>query len=54
MNPILSGDLENKIYSFPNFSGLEKHLLKSIIVRITYGSMIAPKGLYKIQEEKGK
>ena len=33
---------------------MEKHLLKAIIVRITNGSMICPKGLFKTNEENRK
>lgn len=53
MNPILTGDLESEIDSFPIFPGKEKHLLKALLVRISYGTSIVPKGLYKTQEEKG-
>jgi radial spoke head protein 4A len=54
INPMLSGNLDAKINSFPAFPGTEKHLLKAMIIRITFGSVIAPKGLFKTNEEKGK
>lgn len=55
INPILSGDLDAKINSFPTFPGLEKHLLKAMIVRITHGTVIVPRDVYKLAEaEEGK
>jgi hypothetical protein len=54
IQPVLKGDLDGKVETFPAFPGLEKHLLKSLIVRITYGSVICPKGVYRTNEENGK
>lgn len=34
-----------------NFNGKEKHLLKCVIARITHSCELAPKGLYKTNEE---
>ncbi len=34
-----------------SFHGKEKHLLKCVIARITHSCELAPKGLYKTNEE---
>lgn len=51
MNTLLTGDLENSLYTYPIFPGKEKHYLKALIVRITYGSTMVPRGLYKSNDE---
>lgn len=49
---IFTGDLNSEVKSYPPFPGKEKHLLKAQIVRISCAAVLAPKGLYKTQEEK--
>ena len=39
---ILTGNLENPIYSNPTFIGTEKHYLRCIIARIYHGAKLAP------------
>jgi radial spoke head protein 4A len=51
MNTLLTGDLESSLYTYPIFPGKEKHYLKALIVRITNGSVIVPRGLYKLNDE---
>jgi hypothetical protein len=50
----LTGDLNAKIFSSPSFPGLEKHYLKAILVRITFGTQIVPKDYFKLNEDNRK
>lgn len=43
---VFTGNLNANVKSYPAFDGLEKHLLKAQLVRITHNCEIAPKGLY--------
>lgn len=52
MNVILSGNLENTFNTFPAFPGKEKHFLKALLVRITHGSIIVPKGEFAQDENR--
>lgn len=47
----LTGKLNHKVDVYPPFPGVEKHYLKAQIVRISYGSVIAPKDLYKTNDD---
>ena len=47
----MTGDLNAKIFSSPSFPGLEKHYLKAILVRITFGTQIVPKDYFKLNED---
>ncbi|XP_055381038.1 radial spoke head protein 6 homolog A [Condylostylus longicornis] len=47
-----TGNLGEKIYSYPKFPGVEKHYLRSIIARITASTYIAPRGYYQLQTKK--
>lgn len=46
-----TGNLEREIKGYPHFRGREKHLLKAQILRITHANLIAPRGLYKVEED---
>ncbi|EAS02067.3 radial spokehead protein (macronuclear) [Tetrahymena thermophila SB210] len=48
---LLTGDLNASLKTYPLFYGKEKHFLKAQLVRITFGSELAPKGLYRPPEE---
>jgi hypothetical protein len=48
---MFTGNLNAKVESYPVFSGLEKHLLKSLLVRITHAALIVPKGIYKANDD---
>ena len=50
---VCTGNLNAVIKSYPPFPGKEKHYLKSQLVRITHANKIAPKGLYKTNDENG-
>ncbi len=50
----MTGDLNAKIFSSPSFPGLEKHYLKAILVRITFGTQIVPKDYFKLNEDNRK
>jgi len=47
-----TGNLNEKLMTYPAFPGLEKHYLKAQIARITHSTELAPKGLYKLNDEK--
>jgi radial spoke head protein 4/6 len=51
LNMILTGNLESNLNCYPFFPGVEKHYLKAILVRITHGTVLVPKGLYKPNDE---
>jgi radial spoke head protein 4A len=44
---LFTGDLEASCGQYPAFPGLEKHLLKAQLVRITHACEVVPKGLLK-------
>lgn len=46
-----SGDLERRIFTNPFFFKREKHLLRAQIARITFGTALVPKGMFKLNEE---
>jgi hypothetical protein len=48
---VFSGNLKEKVKSFPVFSGEERHFLKCQLVRITHNCEIVPNGLYSPLEE---
>ncbi|CAD8141915.1 unnamed protein product [Paramecium octaurelia] len=48
---VFSGDLNKNITQYPYFEGKEKHLLKAQILRITHANLLAPRGLYKYEDE---
>jgi radial spoke head protein 4A len=48
---MFTGNLEQNINALGKFDGQEKHLLKCVIARITHSCELAPKGLYKLNEE---
>jgi len=48
---IFTGNPNAPVNQYPKFPGLEKHLLKAQIVRITHNCEIAPKGLYAPLED---
>lgn len=50
----MTGNLESDLGCYPIFPGKEKHYLKAVLVRITHGTNIVPKGLYKTNEENRK
>lgn len=49
-----SGDLEKKIITNPFFFKREKHFLRAQIARISFGTAIVPKGMYRTVEENDK
>jgi Radial spokehead-like protein len=49
-----SGELERRIVTNPFFFKREKHFLRAQISRITFATNIAPKGLYKVNDENQK
>jgi len=51
LNLIMTGNLEGDLNCYPLFPGKEKHYLKAVLVRITHGTNIVPKGLYKTNED---
>lgn len=51
---IFTGNLNATIDSNPPFPGKERHFLRAQIARITHGTVLIPKGLYEIDEEKGE
>ena len=48
---VFTGNLEQNINALGKFDAKEKHLLKCVIARITQSCELAPKGLYKLNEE---
>jgi radial spoke head protein 4/6 len=46
-----SGDLERPLSTYPPYPGKEKHVLKCQIVRITFANYVAPRGLYRINDD---
>ena len=46
----LTGNLSNKVKSFIEFPGLESHLLKCLILRITHSNNIVPEGYFEIKQ----
>jgi len=48
---LFTGDLEARVITHPHFDGLEKHLLRTQIARISAGTILAPKGYFKIEGE---
>jgi hypothetical protein len=48
---LLKGDLNAEIKSYPLFPGKERHLLRAQIARITHGTVLIPKGIYKMSED---
>jgi len=48
---LFTGDLEAEVVTNPHFPGKEKDLLRAQIARITHGTSIIPKGLYRVQED---
>ena len=51
---ILTGRLENVVDGYPRFNGLEKHLLKCQLVRISHSCNISPNGLLKPNDDEPK
>ncbi|KRX05140.1 hypothetical protein PPERSA_06774 [Pseudocohnilembus persalinus] len=49
---VFTGDLNRKVITNPHFEGLEQHLLKCQIVRISHTTSIIPAGLYKVNEDE--
>jgi radial spoke head protein 4/6 len=49
-----SGHLDKPIKSDPAFDGLERHYLKAQLVRMTHSLELAPKGLFKPNDENPK
>lgn len=43
----LTGELESRIRSVPQFQGKEGHFLKVLLSRASAGSLVSPKGFYK-------
>ncbi|CAD8046324.1 unnamed protein product [Paramecium primaurelia] len=48
---VFSGNLNKEITQYPIFNGKEKHLLKAQILRITHANLLAPRGLYRFDDE---
>lgn len=48
---LFTGDLEAPVITHPHFAGVEKHLLRTQIARISAGTVLAPKGYFKIEGE---
>jgi radial spoke head protein 4/6 len=46
-----SGDLERRIITNPFFHKLEKHYLRAQIARISLGTTLVPKGMYRTTED---
>ncbi|KAM3132513.1 Radial spoke head protein 4 A [Paramecium bursaria] len=51
---IFTGDLNRAITQYPTFEGQEKHMLKAQILRITHSTLLAPRGLYKTNDDDPK
>jgi len=51
---VFTGDLNASVNSYPVFPGLEKHLLKVQIIRITHSSVVIPKDQRKEFEDEDK
>ena len=49
-----TGDLEKKIITNPFFFKREKHYLRAQIARISFGTTVVPKGMYRTLEENDK
>jgi len=49
-----SGDLEKKIITNPFFFKREKNFLRAQISRISFSTTLAPKGVFKTNEENPK
>lgn len=47
---LFTGDLNNKINTYPKFNGLEKHYLKAQIVRISHSTTIIADKMWKIDD----
>lgn len=47
----LSGDLENRIITNPFFHKSENYLLRAQIARISAGTSLVPKGMFKLTED---
>ena len=54
MKHVFTGNLNQEIDSYPCYPGKEKHLLKAQIVRISTATVLAPKGLYKANDDNQK
>lgn len=48
---LFTGNLNAPVVSNPHFPGKEKELLRAQISRITYGTLLEPKGLHKLVED---
>ncbi|CAG9326440.1 unnamed protein product [Blepharisma stoltei] len=48
---VFTGNLNADILSYPIFPGKERHLLRAQIARITAATVLAPKGIFKVNEE---
>ena len=51
---MFTGNLENKVECFPRFPGKEKHLLKCMIVRISFSCWIVPGDMYQTNEDNDR
>lgn len=47
---LFTGDLEREIITNPFFFGQEKHYLRAQIARISHGTTVIPRGMYKLGE----
>ena len=47
---VLTGKLENEVEAYPFFNEKEKYLIRAQIARISAGTILAPKGVYKESE----
>jgi radial spoke head protein 4A len=51
---LFSGDLDKKIVTNPFFFKRESNFLRAQLARISFGTTIVPKGLYKTTDENDK
>ena len=50
---MFTGNLEAEVERYPEFDGLEKHLLKAQIVRIAYNTVLVPNEMFVKNDETG-
>jgi radial spoke head protein 4A len=51
---LLTGQLDAPVLSYPPFPGQEKHLLRTLIARISSSTSVSPSGFFAVNEEEGE
>lgn len=51
---MFTGNLNQQIFTYPAFNGLESHYLKAQITRMTHSLELSPKGIFKVNDDNPK